>query len=467
MSMRRVKRERQEELWIAATWLPRPPGHPFYDRLNAALREAGFDAFVEGECAPYYAACAGRPSIAPGVYFRSLFIGFFEGIGSERGIAWRLADSMALRAFCGFALTEATPEHSSFTRIRQRLPLELHQRVFTWVLGVLADARLLRGATLGIDASTLEANAAMRSIVRRDSGDTYQEFLTDLAKASGIETPTRGDLARVDKDRPGKGSNGDWTHPHDPDARIAKMKDGRTHLAHKCEHAIDMDTGAVVAITVQGADQGDTATIHETLADAKANLAAVAQDPERCKQLKPLRRLVGDKGYHSNDTLTTLQNEHGLHTCVSEPKRGRRHWKNKRDEQKAVYKNRNHIRSEHGKRLLKKRGEFLERAFAHLLETGGMRRSHLRGHPNILKRLLLHTAAFNLALLMRTLTGAGTPKGLAELWNTVAAYLYALLHTLTQLYRPIEDPKTTVFRLSVIPAGLPARGPNMSFSTGC
>ena len=466
MSMRRVKRESQEELWIAAPSLPRSPGHPFYERLNGALREAGFDAFVEGECAPYYAECAGRPSIAPGVYFRSLFIGFFEGIGSERGIAWRLADSMALRAFCGFALTEATPEHSSFTRIRQRLPLELHQRVFTWVLGVLTDARLLRGATLGIDATTLEANAAMRSIVRRDSGDTYQEFLTDLAKASGIETPTREDLARVDKDRPGKGSNGDWTHPHDPDARITKMKDGRTHLAHKSEHAIDMDTGAIVAITVQGADQGDTATVHQTLDEAKANLAAVAQDPQRRAQLKPLRQLVGDKGYHSNYTLTILQNEHGLHTCVSEPARGRRKWKNKREEQKAVYKNRCRIRSEHGKKLLKKRGEFLERAFAHLLETGGLRRTHLRGHGNILKRGLLHTAAFNLALLMRTLTGAGTPKGLAERCNTAAACLYTLLQTLAELFRPAEDPQTRI-QLTLIPTALPASGPNLSFSTGC
>ncbi len=414
MAMGRSKRERQSELWIAGDALPRTPGHPFYEKLNAVLDEHGFGVFVERECAQYYADKMGRPSIAPAVYFKMLFIGFFEGLDSERGIAWRVADSMALRDFLGYAITDATPEHSTISRTRRLMLLETHQAVFTWVLGVLADAKLLRGDTLGIDATTLEANAALRSIVRRDTGETYQEFLTRLAQASGIETPTRDDLAKIDKNRPGKGSNKDWRHPHDPDARITKMKDGRTHLAHKSEHAVDMETGAVLAVTLQGADKGDTTTIHETLAQAKDNIGDVAEERTRRNRLKPIREIVADKGYHSNDTLRTLHEEHGLMTCISEPGRGRRKWKDKAAEQKAVYKNRRRIKSETGIAHRKRRGEIVERSFAHCYDTGAMRRTHLQHHENILKRLLIHVGAFNLGLILRKTHGAGTPRGLNE-----------------------------------------------------
>ena len=221
-----------------------------YQRLNQVLDTHAFDAFVEAQCAPFYAATVGRPSLLPGTYFRLLLIGYFEGIDSERGIAWRTADSLALRGFLGLGLDEATPEHSTISRTRRLIDLETHRAVFTWILQVLATADLVKGKTIGIDATTLEANAALRSIVRRDSGETYQEFLTRLAQASGIETPTRADLARLDRKRPKKGRNTDWRHPHDPDARITKMKDGRTHLAHKAEHAVDLETGAIVGVTV-------------------------------------------------------------------------------------------------------------------------------------------------------------------------------------------------------------------------
>ena len=252
MSMGKREGERQSDLWLATSDLARSPGHPFYERVNEVLREAEFDERVEELCRRFYAERVGRPSLPPGVYFRMLLIGYFEGIDSERGIAWRCADSLALRAFLGFALDESTPNHSSLCRIRQRLDVEVHEAVFQMVLEILTEHGLLRGKTIGVDATTLEANAALRSIVRRDDGASYEDFLKQLAKESGIETPTRADLARIDKKRKKKGSNDDWEHPHDPDAQITKMKDGRTHLGHKAEHATDMDSGAILAVTLHG-----------------------------------------------------------------------------------------------------------------------------------------------------------------------------------------------------------------------
>ncbi len=448
MAMGTSRRERQSELWIAGDSLPRTPGHPFYEKLTTALDEQGFDSFVERECAPYYSEKTGRPSLPPAVYFKMLFIGFFEGLDSERGIAWRVADSMALRDFLGYALTEGTPDHSTLSRTRRLLSVETHQAVFTWVLGVLADATLLRGDTLGIDATTLEANAALRSIVRRDSGETYQEFLTRLAQVSGIETPTREDLAKLDKNRPGKGSNKDWRNPHDPDARITKMKDGRTHLAHKSEHAVDMETGAVVGVTLQGADRGDTTTIHETLDHAKSTLRDVAEKPSRRNRLKPVREIVADKGYHSNATLRTLHEDHGLTTCISEPDRGRRKWKDKAAEKKAVYKNRQRIKSDKGIAHRKRRGEIVERTFAHCYETGAMRRTHLRHHDNILKRLLIHIGAFNLSLLLRKATGRGTPR---RMWDTLKTTSQALAVASRRTIRAIRDRLRTTKTTSTVP----------------
>src|SRR5437868_5240531 len=286
----RKQREKQEDIWIAHAELATAPGHPFYQRLNELLEAEGFDQFVEQRCAKFCAEKYGRPSLTPGIYFRSLLIGYFEGIGAERGIAWRLADSLALRRFVGIALDEYTPDHSTISRTRRLIDLDTHREVFTWILKQLAEAGLVNGKTIGIDATTLEANAALRSIVRRDSGESYQEFLTKLAQASGIETPTREDLARIDRKRKNKGSNDDWTHPHDPDAKITKMKDGRTHLAHKAEHAVDLETGAVVGVTVQDADQGDTTTSIETLIEAAEQVEAVRPEGDG------LQEVVGDKG---------------------------------------------------------------------------------------------------------------------------------------------------------------------------
>ncbi|MGH8639414.1 MAG: transposase [Burkholderiales bacterium] len=418
--MGKRKRQRATELWVPTTDLPVAPSHPFYRRLNELLRAGDFDAFVERSCERFYAARMGRPGLPPGVYFRLLLLGYFEGLDSERGIAWRAADSLALRDFLGLALHEAPPDHSTISRTRRLIDLETHQAVFVWVLEALAAAKLLKGTTLGLDGTTLEANAALRSIVRRDTGEGYQEFLTTLAKASGIGTPTRADLARIDRKRKKKGSNDDWTHPHDPDAKITKMKDGRTHLAHKAEHAVDLDTGAVVANPVQDADDGDTTTLQATLIAAAEHLEAVLPAAD------VLRELVTDKGFHSNDRLVDLA-AIGVRSYISEPDRGRRCWRNKADARAAVYANRRRIRGPRGVRLLRRRGEYLERTFAHTYETGGMRRTHLRGHENILKRLLVHVGGFNLGLLMRTLIGVGTPRGLQGRLAAVLATLWALV----------------------------------------
>ncbi len=410
MAMGKKKRLRQEMLWVATRDLPRSPGHPFYQRLNQVLAANSFDAFVEAACRRFYAAKLGRPSLPPGRYFRLLLLGYFEGLGSERAMAWRAADSLAIRNFLGLELEEAAPDHSTISRTRRLIDLETHQRVFAWVLERLAKGGLLIGKTLGIDATTLEANAAMRSIVRRETGASYEEFLKGLAAASGIRTPTREALARLDRRRKKKTSNDDWTSPSDPEARITKMKDGRTHLAHKAEHAVDIDTGAIVAVTVQPADEGDTATIEKTLEDAEEQLDAVM---EKTDKVHPdgLSEVVADKGYHSDRTLVEIENK-GLRSYVSEPDRGRRKWKDAIDAQQAVYANRRRIRGERGRRLQRRRGELIERPFAHLYETGGMRRTHLRGHTNILKRLLIHAAGFNLGLVMRASIGFGTPRGL-------------------------------------------------------
>jgi transposase len=436
--------ERQGELWIPMAEMPTTPAHPFYRKLNEVLNEHGFDAFAEARCREFYAEKMGRPSLSPAVYFRTLLIGYFEGIDSERGIAWRLADSVSLKSFCGYALTDATPDHSTISRNRRLIDLETHEEVFTWVLKVLAKSDLLNGKTVGIDATTLEANAALRSIVRRDTGESYEEFLTRLAKASGIETPTREDLAKIDRHRKNKGSNDDWAHPHDPDAKITKMKDGRTHLAHKSEHAVDLDTGAIVAVTLQPANRGDCDSLDETLDVTVEALAEIGLDEQAGEHLSEhiLAETVTDKGYHSNRTMKE-QCELGIRTYGSEPNRGRRNWKGKLAERDAVYANRRRIRGERGKRLLRKRGELLERPFAHCYDTGGMRRTHLRGHPNILKRLLIHVAGFNLGLVMRKLVGAGKPRALAGLAGRIFASILGLMQgfrsrvlTLGRLLRP-------------------------------
>jgi transposase len=440
----RKQREKQEGIWIAHTELASAPAHPFYQQLNELLEAEKFDEFVEERCAKFYARKYGRRSLTPGIYFRSLLIGYFEGIDSERGIAWRLADSLALRRFLGIGLEEYTPDHSTISRTRRLIDLDTHREVFGRVLSMLADRGLVKGKRIAIDATTLEANAAMRAIERRDTGESYEEFLVRLAKASGIETPTREDLARFDRKRKKRMSNEEWKSPSDGDARITKMKDGRTHLAHKAEHAVDLDTGAVVAITLQGADRGDTTTLDQTLSEAGMAVAdLVEREAEQRREEKPkvnvegIEELVTDKGYHSGAVVQRLKSYEVRSYIPEKQQKGRRHWEGKTEEQQAVYQNRQRVRGEYGKSLLRRRGELVERSFAHCYETGGMRRTHLRGHTNILKRQLIHVGAFNLSLILRMLLGAGTPREWKNRQGELLLHLFLLLKCCNEPNRPV------------------------------
>lgn len=442
MAMGKRERDQQGDFWVATSALPAAASHPFYERVNQILAARQFDDFVESQCRRFYPERLGRPSLPPGVYFRCLLIGYFEGLDSERGIAWRAEDSLGIRRFLGYTLTDTTPDHSTISRTRRLIDVETHEAIFGWVLGMLADSDLLKGKTLGVDATTLEANAALKSIVRRDTGESYQQFLTGLAQQSGIATPTREDLAKLDRKRKNKASNDDWQNPNDPDAKITKMKEGRTHLAHKAEHAVDLDSGAIVAVTIQPADRGDTTSMTETITVAADNLVDVVASSAGEGKISDavVSELVADKGYHSNAALV----EHGhLRTYISEPDRGRRNWVGKSTERDAVYANRRRIRGARGRRLMRKRGELIERSFAHCYDTGGMRRTHLRGHDNILKRILVHVAGFNLSLVMRKLLGAGTPRGLsglaARIWGKLRVELvrWDFIAAIRWLYGPM------------------------------
>lgn len=432
-------REQQEKLFYATDQVE-APGHPFYAELNRVLDGARFDGFCESECAKFYHSKLGRPSLAPGVYFRALLIGFFEGIGSERGIAWRVADSLSLRRFLKYSLDEATPDHVTISRTRRLIDEQTHQAVFTFVLGEVAKRGLLKGKTIGIDATSLEANAAMKSIVRRDTGESYMEYLRRLAKEAGIEGSDE-ELRRADRKRKKKASNEEWTNPHDPDAEVTKMKDGTTHFAYKAEQAVDLDTGAIVAITTHGGATGDTTSIETTLPEAGMAIANQIDTPTGNGQYKVhvqgLQEVVTDKGYHSDGSLQEMA-EAGVRSYVPAPKQ-ERNWDGKPDEKAAFQANQRRVTGERGKQLLKRRGEYLERPFAHQYETGGLRRVHVRGLENVAKRLLLQAAACNLALILRSITKAGTPRGWAERNLTLLRAILALLSAL-------EGHRTTLLR---------------------
>jgi transposase len=413
--------ERQTDLMIGWAELPRSPGHAFYDRLQTILVGAGFDRFAEAQCAPYYASGRGRPSIPPGRYFRLHLVGYFEGIDSERGLAWRCADSLSLREFLRLGTTEPVPDHSWLSKTRARLPLEVHEAVFAWVLRRLAEHGLVKGERIGVDASTMEANAALRAIVRRDTGEDYRTMLERLAKESGVATPTAEDLIRLDRKRKGERlSNAEWASPTDPEARIAKLKDGRTRLAYKPEHAVDLDTGAIVAAEVHLADRGDTATLPGTLEAAAANLAAVDAGPT----VEAPAELVADKGYHSREGLKDL--EDGAWKSRIAEKKGPGVSRRRGDEEarRAVYNNRARLRSGVAKGAFKLRAELCERSFALVLDRGGMRRAWLRERDNLKKRYLVHVAGYDLGLVMRLLVGAGTPR---EFLAWASAHLLVLV----------------------------------------
>jgi len=413
------RKPKQDELFIPTAKLATGPGHPFYAKLNEVLAEAGFDDFVERRCAKYYKE-GGRPGIPPGVYFRMLFIGYFEGLDSQRGIAWRCADSLALRTFLGVAITEDTPVHASMTIIRQRLPESVFDKVFVFVLNLLEQKGLLRGKAVAIDATTLEANAAMKSIVRKDSGEDWKQYLQGLAKAEGIQNATEEDLRRLDRGRTDKKvSNEQWESPTDRDSRIAKMKDGRTHLAYKAEHAVDLVSEAIVATTVTFADKSDPQSAAVTLSLAEANLVLAGSETQ-------IAEAVMDKGYHDNGWLAELA-ARGIRTYIPERRQKSRCWTEKPVEYEQAFRaNRRRVRGNKGRQLNRWRSERCERTFAHVCETGGGRRAWLRGQTNVSKVHTLKCAAYNLGLLLRKIWGYCKPRNAQAAAATLVWALWLL-----------------------------------------
>ncbi len=388
-------------VFLHADELPQAPTVPFFEKLNEVLERSGFDECLERLCRPFYAAKLGRPSLPPGVSCRMLLLGYLLGLNSERAIALQASDTLSIREFLGYGLNESTPDHSTLCRTRQRIDLETHQKVFAWVLERLRAAGLAQGETVGVDATTLEAHAALSTLQRRSTQEGYGEFIERLAKSAGIETPTKEELLEFDRRRKNKSmSNKEWEHPIDPDARVARMKDGATDRAHKAEHAVDLDSGALVGLTVQAADLGDTATLGPTL-------AAV----EEAQGGKP-QTVVADKGYNSGATVLALE-ESGQEPVIPEPQRKPRQGEPGQEAERAAGEaNRERVAGERGRKLERQRCEKVERSMAHRYGTGGLRRVHLRGHSNILQRLLIHACGYNLGVLMRSLTGIGTPRSL-------------------------------------------------------
>jgi len=427
MAMGRRPRERQEALFIASEGLGKSPGHPFYRKLNELLAEAGFDRWIEGRCQRYYATeeKRGQPSIPPGVYFRMLLVGYFEDIDSQRGIAWRCADSLSLRQFLGVPLHESTPDHSTLTNTRNRFPHEVFDEVFQFVLQIAANKKLLSGKTVGVDSTTLEANAAMKSIVRRDTGEDWKQYVTRLMREDGMieadQEPTDEDVRRYDKKRKNKRvSNEEWVSATDAESRITQLKDGRTHLAYKAEHVVDLKSDLVLAAAIHKADEADTETLSDSVMEAQNNLNQAGSQTE-------IEEVVADKGYHAAHTLELCE-ALGLRTYIPEPRRKHRlRWTDKPAEyQHAVYANRCRIQRAKSKRWQRRRSELCERTFAHVCDTGGMRRSWVKGVAKLAKRYLIAVAAHNLGRILRKLFGVGKPRALQGAGG-LAALAYLLI----------------------------------------
>ncbi len=464
MAMGRREAE-QPSMWVATMELARSPGHVFYETLNSVLEASGFDQFVEDLCAPYYADTDGRPSIPPGVYFRMLFIGYFEGLGAQRAIAWRCADSLSLRAFLGIPLSERTPDHSSMTNTRKRLPEETFWTVFAFVLRVAAEHGLLKGKTIAVDSTTLEANAAMKALVTRATEEDWKTYVRRLMKAEGIEDPSDEDVRRFDKKRKKRVSNKEWKSPTDPESRITKMKSGPTHLAYKAEHAVDVESNLVVAPVIYRADDPDPETLPVTVELAREQLKE-ANSPTQ------LEEAVVDKGYHKAETLHTLAAVQRVRTYAAEPRRNkRRRWQDKEPgEQAAVYANRRRIQGERGRRLQRLRSEKTERSFAHVCETGAGRRTWLRGIENVSKSHLMRVAGYNLGVIMLALFGVGTARSLQGGRGWFFALLLCVLAWCMHRYARSDAQfhrRPNPVHLSLASAVAPVQLSILAFSTGC
>jgi transposase len=420
----------QQEFWVATQQLPKSPRDTFYSKLDDTLQELGFSDKVRELCAPAYRQSkVGRPGIDPVVYFKMILVGFFEDLPSERAIAARCADSIAIRRFLNYELDESTPDHSSLSVIRQRLGLEIYQQVFTLSLEALQQHGLLRGKNLGIDSSVIEANASLRALVHRNTEEQYWDYVKRLAAEQGIDPEDTAAVKKFDRNRPGKGSNQEWENPHDPDAKIGPKKDGSTDMIYKPEAVVDLDTGAVVQAEVQPGDQADHRGMASQILQAQQTInAARAEEPE----VLTVQTVTSDKGYYAVNELEALQSE-GIKTVIADPIHNRRLDKLEPEQRQVVRAARRSTLSQYGKELLRRRGMHIERSFAHILDCGGMRRATLRGWENLNKRFKLAAAFYNLSQLMRKLFGFGTPKQLAALRRAFSSLLQSFLLLLADI----------------------------------
>lgn len=452
MAVGKRNKPKQQPLRISHSDLVTSSGHPFYTRLNRLLDDDGFDSWLEGECAPYFSE-SGRPSIPPGVYFRMLFVGYLEGFPAERAIAWHCRDRMSLREFLGYQIHERTPDHSSFTIWRQRLPLEMYGAVFQRILCLVHRHGLIDAYAAGVDSTTLEANASLRRLSRKDSGASYREYVKELMREAGEDPNDPEAFIRFDKKRKDKSlSNRDWQSETDPDARIAKMKDGTTHLAYKSEHAVDLATGAMLGVGIYPADQGDTSCITETLAVVEENLAALGDTPPE------LLCVVTDKGYHQAELIKEINEENGITTYIPERhSEQRRRWHGDTEARREFHANRRRTRGKEGKRLGRLRAELAERSFALFKRSGNLARMTLRGFENVTKRYLIHAAAYNLGLIMRAIFGQGTPKGMAD---AIKRFVFELLSLFVAIW-------TLVTRRNSIKHSGNTGGPSSAMEVAC
>ena len=428
------KKAAQSEFWIPADQVVSSAKSGFYAKLEETLESFGFATKVRALCAPAYdKSGVGRPGIDPVVYLKMIMVGFFEDLPSERAIAARCADSMSIRAFLKYELNEKTPEHSSFTVIRQRLGLEIYERIFTLTLRALREHGLLRGKNLGIDSSVIEANASLRALVHRNTEEHYWDYVKRLAAESGIDPEDTAAVRKFDRHRPGKGSNQEWQNPHDPDAKIGRTKDGATDMIYKPEAVVDLDTGAIVQAQVHPGDQADHKEMATRVLEAQQNINEAAG--EKLDTLT-VNSVTSDKGYYAVKELQALQQE-DIRTVIADPIDNRRLDKLEPDEKKAVQAARRSTKSTSGKDLLRRRGMHIERSFAHILDCGGMRRTTLRGWENLNKRFKLAATIYNLSQLMRKLIGIGTPKQLAargRLLFLQFTYLLAVIARIVHQY---------------------------------
>ena len=397
----------QPELFVPAARLVQPATSSFYTKLEQTLQSFQFAEQSRQICAPAYSDSArGRPPVDPAVYFKMLMIGFFENIASERGIAERCSDSISVRFFLGYDLTEATPDHSTLSLIRGRLSEDTYQQVFLLILSALEQQGLVKGRNVGIDASVIEANASLKSLVNRDTQEAYWEYVRRLAGENGVNPKDAEAVRQFDRKRPKKMSNDDWENPYDPDAKIGPTKAGAIDMIYKPEHTVDLDTGAVLHAEVRLGHEADQKDLAVHVLQAQANINQAQGQPA---DSLTIRSATADKGYHAAGEMGRLQQE-GSRTVISDPVKNRNLDKLTQDEVKVVRAAKRSAGSKSGKQLLKQRGMHLERSFAHILDAGGARRTTLRGEENLNKRHKVSAAIYNLSQLMRKIWGVGTPK---------------------------------------------------------